>query len=92
MTILQVWFPILRGLRRNNQMMIQARATMRRIGLDLIRERQAQAAATSSKKKRDAGCEEVAVEMRGRDLLSVLIRANEREKAAADGRLAEGMN
>ncbi|KAK7056615.1 hypothetical protein VNI00_002332 [Paramarasmius palmivorus] len=91
-TILQVWFPILRGLRRNNRTMVEARATMRKIGLGLIRERQAQAAATSSKKKTDASGEEVAVEMRGRDLLSVLIRANERERAAGDGQTTEGMN
>ncbi|KAJ6620746.1 cytochrome P450 [Mycena sp. CBHHK59/15] len=39
MTILQVWFPFLRRFRRNNAVMTNAQATMRRIGLELIEER-----------------------------------------------------
>ncbi|CAK5270212.1 unnamed protein product [Mycena citricolor] len=39
MTILQVWFPFLRRFRRNSNVMKDAQATMRRIGLGLIEER-----------------------------------------------------
>ncbi|KAI0061590.1 cytochrome P450 [Artomyces pyxidatus] len=58
MTVLQVWFPVLRRFRPNNKTMEGAQATMRRIGMQLIAERRA-----------DAECQ-------GRDILSVLVRAN----------------
>ncbi|KZP19241.1 cytochrome P450 [Athelia psychrophila] len=70
MTILQVWFPLLRRFRRNNKTMADAQSTMRRIGTHLIDTRKA--ALASSKSTAIDGDSTVL----GRDLLSVLIRSN----------------
>uniref|UniRef100_A0A8H7XTF7 Cytochrome P450 n=1 Tax=Psilocybe cubensis TaxID=181762 RepID=A0A8H7XTF7_PSICU len=87
MTILQAWFPFLRRFRRNNAAMAQAKATMRRIGLELIDEKR-----KAIQHERDSYLHEPAKigplqdqstarsqgpkELRGRDLLSVLIQSN----------------
>ncbi|KAI0716494.1 cytochrome P450 [Earliella scabrosa] len=67
MTILQVWFPVLRAFRRENAAMQQANATMRRIGTELIEQRRAE---------KDANAIEGDKTALDRDLLSVLIRSN----------------
>ncbi|KAJ7134340.1 cytochrome P450 [Mycena epipterygia] len=77
MTILQVWFPFLRRFRRNNAVMTQAHATMRRIGLELIEERsraviEEQRQVLSGKASGIDGDKTIL----GRDILSVLIRSN----------------
>ncbi|KAG5648394.1 hypothetical protein DXG03_004968 [Asterophora parasitica] len=77
MTILQVWFPVLRRFRRNSATMVQAHATMERIGLDLIEQKCAQILAEESFssdtcKQSSSG----AGTSRGRDLLRLLIRSN----------------
>ncbi|KAJ7164713.1 cytochrome P450 [Mycena crocata] len=77
MTILQVWFPFLRRFRRNNAVMTQAHATMRRIGLELIEERsraviEEQRQVLSGKSGDIDGDKTIL----GRDILSVLIRSN----------------
>ncbi|KAF8895305.1 cytochrome P450 [Infundibulicybe gibba] len=70
-TILQVWFPCLD--RRNSKTMLQAQATMRRIGLGLIAER-------SHGKASQEGADEITgIRTGGRDLLSVLIASNSTE-------------
>ncbi|KAF5382545.1 hypothetical protein D9615_002825 [Tricholomella constricta] len=66
-TILQVWFPILRRFRRNNAAMIQAHATMDRIGIDLINQKRTEILTESSHKTTSRA---------GRDLLSLLMRSN----------------
>ncbi|KAF8158235.1 cytochrome P450 [Crassisporium funariophilum] len=71
-TILQAWFPFLRRFRRNNATMIQAQATMRRIGLSLIDEKRKAVEQEALSPKFNASEKE----MKGRDLLSVLIRSN----------------
>ncbi|THH06763.1 hypothetical protein EW146_g9513, partial [Bondarzewia mesenterica] len=89
MTILQVWFPLLRRFRRNNQTMRDAHATMRRIGMQLVQERRAlveaelaslSSASTDSHDGNDRGNEAERIEgdrtVLGRDILSVLIRSN----------------
>ncbi|THV03802.1 cytochrome P450 [Dendrothele bispora CBS 962.96] len=60
MTILQVWFPFFRRFRRNSKTMLQAQATMHRIGTDLIQRATA----------------EVSEKPVNKDLLSVLVRSN----------------
>ncbi|KAJ6557224.1 cytochrome P450 [Mycena vulgaris] len=82
MTILQVWFPFLRRFRRNNAVMTQAQGTMRRIGLDLIRERseaviEEHRHVLSGKGGGIDGDKTIL----GRDILSVLIRSNSAESA-----------
>ncbi|KDR82630.1 hypothetical protein GALMADRAFT_220617 [Galerina marginata CBS 339.88] len=89
MTILQVWFPILRRFRRNNATMIEAQQTMRRIGLELIdekrvvvaEEREAALRSANLKKQNEPGeyrpsPPQSVKELQGRDILSVLIRSN----------------
>jgi len=79
MTILQTWFPFLRRFRRNNAAMIQAQATMRRIGSNLVEERRNEVVGQQNEVK---GEEEKGNTIAGdktklrRDLLSVLIRSN----------------
>ncbi|KAI0265710.1 cytochrome P450 [Gloeopeniophorella convolvens] len=63
MTVLTVWFPVLRRFRPNTRAMQEARDTMRRIGTQLISERKAEHA--------DAKPAPAT-----RDILSVLVRAN----------------
>ncbi|KAH8818978.1 cytochrome P450 [Flagelloscypha sp. PMI_526] len=65
MTILQVWFPFLRRFRRNSATMDAARASMEKIGLQLIEERTSKAADKDDSSK---------------DLLSLLIRSNTAEQ------------
>ncbi|KAK7469446.1 hypothetical protein VKT23_003917 [Stygiomarasmius scandens] len=60
MTILQVWFPFFRRFRRNSKTMLQAQATMHRIGTGLIERATAEASEKPVSK----------------DLLSVLVRSN----------------
>ncbi|KAJ3559311.1 hypothetical protein NM688_g418 [Phlebia brevispora] len=74
MTILQVWFPILRRLRRENATMRQATATMRRIGLTLIEQRRTQLFSRNSNRENAASADERPA--RGKDLLTVLIESN----------------
>ncbi|RPD61233.1 cytochrome P450 [Lentinus tigrinus ALCF2SS1-6] len=79
MTILQVWFPVLRAFRSENAAMQEANATMRRIGMELIEQRRA---GVSEKVERSGSESEKAGAIEGdktvldRDLLSVLIRSN----------------
>ncbi|KAI0739010.1 cytochrome P450 [Daedaleopsis nitida] len=78
MTILQVWFPVLRAFRRENAAMQQANATMRRIGTELIEQRRTalvaeQSAAATSEKASAIEGDKTTMD---RDLLSVLIRSN----------------
>ncbi|KAJ7695716.1 cytochrome P450 [Mycena rosella] len=82
MTILQVWFPFLRRFRRNNAVMTQAHATMRRIGLELIDERsraviEEHRQVVSGKSGEIDGDKTIL----GRDILSVLIRSNSASSA-----------
>ncbi|KAH9855328.1 cytochrome P450 [Lenzites betulinus] len=79
MTVLQVWFPVLRSFRTENATMRQAMATMRKIGTELIEQRRdhvlaeiEKAAHTTEKADAIEGDKSVL----GRDLLSVLIRSN----------------
>ncbi|KAI0051085.1 cytochrome P450 [Auriscalpium vulgare] len=85
LSVLQVWFPVLRRFQPNNKTMQSAQATMRRIGLQLIEERKAAASPPSSPSgpsppysldppRVDAGVD--AKTSNGRDILSVLVRAN----------------
>ncbi|KAF7974757.1 hypothetical protein HWV62_11347 [Athelia sp. TMB] len=92
MTILQVWFPILRRFvspcpphrtadanteqRRNNATMAAAQATMHRIGTQLIDARRAQVEAELRASKAGADGIDGDTTVLGRDLLSVLIRSN----------------
>lgn len=75
MTILQVWFPILRKFRRNNSTMVAATETMRRIGLELIEERKkaivGELAAKNASQSLDS-----AKAFLDKDILSVLIRSS----------------
>ncbi|RPD75520.1 cytochrome P450 [Lentinus tigrinus ALCF2SS1-7] len=79
MTILQVWFPVLRAFRSENAAMQEANATMRRIGMELIEQRRA---GVSEKVERSGSESEKMGAIDGdktvldRDLLSVLIRSN----------------
>ncbi|RDB17901.1 hypothetical protein Hypma_000804 [Hypsizygus marmoreus] len=66
-TILQVWFPILRRFRRNSAAMNKARETMDRIGMELIERKRAEVSVDLQQDKQSST---------GRDLLSVLIRSN----------------
>ncbi|KAJ7465309.1 cytochrome P450 [Mycena latifolia] len=77
MTILQVWFPFLRRFRRNNAVMTQAHATMRRIGLELIEER-SRAVLEEQRQMLSGKAGEIDGDktILGRDILSVLIRSN----------------
>lgn len=72
-TILQAWFPFLRKFRRNSETMRKARATMRKIGLQLIDERQEQ---VLEELHATHDPTETIKPRLGRDLLSVLIRSN----------------
>ncbi|TFK88470.1 cytochrome P450, partial [Polyporus arcularius HHB13444] len=72
MTILQVWFPVLRAFRSENAAMKEANATMRRIGMDLIEKQRHGVSAMSEKGAAIEGDKTVL----DRDLLSVLIRSN----------------
>ncbi|KAJ7202836.1 cytochrome P450 [Mycena pura] len=78
MTVLQVWFPFLRKFRRNNAVMTQAHATMRRIGLELIEERSR--AVIEEQRRVLSGAGDLKIDgdktVLGRDILSVLIRSN----------------
>ncbi|KAI0356106.1 cytochrome P450 [Trametes cingulata] len=82
MTVLQVWFPVLRNFRTENAAMRHATATMRKIGTELIEQRRepvlakTQEVAQASEKQR---CIEGDKTVLGRDLLSVLIRSNAAE-------------
>ncbi|KDQ62249.1 hypothetical protein JAAARDRAFT_148989 [Jaapia argillacea MUCL 33604] len=69
-TILQVWFPILRRFRRNNALMGKAKETMKRIGLGLIQERRD---AVLAEMENDGKVDKTTL---GRDLFSVLVRSN----------------
>ncbi|KAF9463000.1 cytochrome P450 [Collybia nuda] len=71
-TILQVWFPVLRRFRRNNAAMADANATMRRIGIQLIDQKRNDIASEKSTTS-DIDGDKTTL---GRDLLSVLIRSN----------------
>ncbi|KAI0078237.1 cytochrome P450 [Panus rudis PR-1116 ss-1] len=83
-TILQVWFPILRRFKRNNAIMAQAHATMHRIGMDLINQRSAEVLAeqyqhqtpTSLPADKMNDEDDFDDRLKGRDLLSVLIRSS----------------
>ncbi|KAI0642657.1 cytochrome P450 [Trametes meyenii] len=81
MTVLQVWFPVLRNFRTENAAMRQATATMRKIGTELIEQRRDSILADTEK----AACAEKSSFIEGdktiigRDLLSVLIRSNAAE-------------
>ncbi|GJE91800.1 cytochrome P450 [Phanerochaete sordida] len=67
-TILQVWFPVLRRFRRNSAAEDSARATMNRIGLDLIAERRREVLEDKMYASQEA--------MDGRDLLTVMIKSS----------------
>ncbi|EKM49639.1 uncharacterized protein PHACADRAFT_265204, partial [Phanerochaete carnosa HHB-10118-sp] len=67
-TILQVWFPILRRFRRNSAAENDARATMRRIGRELIAERRREILTDKAHLLQEA--------MDGRDLLTVMMRSS----------------
>ncbi|PBK74625.1 cytochrome P450 [Armillaria solidipes] len=73
-TILQVWFPILRRFRPHNVTMAAAHATMRRIGLELIQERRE--AVTNEMREKKTMLLDGNKTILGRDILSVLIRSN----------------
>ncbi|KAK0222053.1 cytochrome P450 [Armillaria fumosa] len=73
-TILQVWFPILRRFRPHNATMTAAHATMRRIGLELIQERRE--AVTNEMREKKTMLLDGNKTILGRDILSVLIRSN----------------
>ncbi|KIY71740.1 cytochrome P450 [Cylindrobasidium torrendii FP15055 ss-10] len=73
MAILQEWFPVLRIFRRNSGTMATAKANMRRIGLQLIDERQQAAADEMSGKAASIVGEKTVL---GKDILSVLIRSS----------------
>ncbi|KAK0188253.1 cytochrome P450 [Armillaria mellea] len=73
-TILQVWFPILRRFRPHNATMAAAHATMRRIGLELIQERRD--AVTNEMREKKPMLLDGNKTILGRDILSVLIRSN----------------
>ncbi|TFK70387.1 cytochrome P450 [Pluteus cervinus] len=73
MTILQVWFPILRRFRRNSTAMTQAQQTMHRIGTGLIEEKKR---GFLSEKGVPMSAIDGDKSLLGRDLLSVLIRSN----------------
>ncbi|KAF7296500.1 Cytochrome P450 [Mycena chlorophos] len=76
MTILQVWFPLLRRFRRNSAVMARATATMRRIGMRLIEERSRAVLEEQRSALKDGTAIEGDKTVQGRDLLSVLIRSN----------------
>ncbi|CDO70484.1 hypothetical protein BN946_scf184569.g27 [Trametes cinnabarina] len=79
MTILQVWFPVLRHFRTENSAMRQAMATMRQIGLKLIEQRRDPVLAATAQFVAHPAKEDSIEGDRsglGRDLLSVLIRSN----------------
>ncbi|KAI0088539.1 cytochrome P450 [Irpex rosettiformis] len=67
-TILQVWFPVLRKFRRNSATEDAATATMHRIGSELIEERLRNIMASSP--------QDDSSQTDGRDLLSVLLRSS----------------
>ncbi|KAI0703590.1 cytochrome P450 [Cytidiella melzeri] len=71
-TILQVWFPVLRKFRRNSAVEEAATATMRRIGSELIDERIEQI----SQPFAGSGELDGTSQTDGRDLLSVLLRSS----------------
>lgn len=73
-TILQVWFPILRRFRRHNTTMSAAQATMRRIGLALIQERRE--TVSNERREKKTMLLDGDKTILGRDILSVLIRSN----------------
>ncbi|OJT07496.1 hypothetical protein TRAPUB_1681 [Trametes pubescens] len=79
MTVLQVWFPVLRNFRTENAAMRQATASMRKIGTELIEQRREPVLA-ETEKVAHASEKPDAIEgdrtVLGRDLLSVLIRSN----------------
>ncbi|KAI0763115.1 cytochrome P450 [Trametes elegans] len=78
-TVLQVWFPVLRNFRTENAAMRQATATMRKIGMELIEQRRDPVLAETEKAD-NASAKPDIIEgdktVVGRDLLSVLIRSN----------------
>ncbi|KAJ7070036.1 cytochrome P450 [Mycena amicta] len=76
MTILQVWFPLLRRFRRNNAVMARATETMRRIGMGLIEERRLAVEEEQRRALLEKGVIDGDKTVLGRDLLSVLIRSN----------------
>ncbi|KAI9067006.1 cytochrome P450 [Trametes sanguinea] len=78
MTILQVWFPVLRHFRTENSAMRQAMATMRKIGMNLIEQRREPVLAATEQLVADAEKADIQGDRSGlgRDLLSVLIRSN----------------
>ncbi|EJF57948.1 cytochrome P450 [Dichomitus squalens LYAD-421 SS1] len=76
MTILQVWFPVLRRFKRENAAMQHAQATMRKIGTELIEQRRAAVAAESEKTSEKRSAIEGDKTVFDRDLLSVLVRSN----------------
>ncbi|THG99229.1 hypothetical protein EW145_g7300, partial [Phellinidium pouzarii] len=71
MTILQAWFPILRSFRKENETEAHTRATIRKIGLELIAERKEAVLAELELTGAKTDFREL-----GKDLLSVLIRSN----------------
>ncbi|KAH9899345.1 cytochrome P450 [Cubamyces lactineus] len=76
MTVLQVWFPVLRNFRTENAAMRQATATMRKIGLELIEQRRETVLSETEKVAEKTASIEGDKTVLGRDLLSVLIRSN----------------
>ncbi|KAI0366817.1 cytochrome P450 [Pilatotrama ljubarskyi] len=82
MTVLQVWFPVLRNFRTENAAMRQATATMRKIGMELIEQRREPVLAKTQEMAHESekrSCIEGDKTVLGRDLLSVLIRSNAAE-------------
>ncbi|KAM5533414.1 hypothetical protein V8D89_012964 [Ganoderma adspersum] len=75
MTILQVWFPVLRRFKTENAAMQQAQATMRKIGMELI-ERRTSLAADAEKTSEKTSVIEGDKTVFDRDLLSVLVCSN----------------
>ncbi|KAH8077247.1 cytochrome P450 [Cristinia sonorae] len=70
LTILQVWFPILRKFQRQPTELKEAHETMHRIGLGLIEEKRTEIMSEKSSAFASEGNTD------GRDILSVLIRSN----------------
>ncbi|KAI5119364.1 hypothetical protein M0805_008519 [Coniferiporia weirii] len=70
-TILQAWFPFLRSSRKENEAEAHTRATIRKIGLELITERKEAILAESKLTGSKTSSKEL-----GKDLLSVLIQSN----------------
>ncbi|OSX56492.1 hypothetical protein POSPLADRAFT_1159998 [Postia placenta MAD-698-R-SB12] len=78
-SVLQAWFPVLRKIHRNSTAMKEAHASIRAIGLSLIRERQSAVVSTEFATPTGIGSAASAEPQKafeGRDLLSVLIRSN----------------